>query len=222
MLLLLVSPMLHFCFDASVLVGMAKTQTSPKDRAIAKVVRKLRESERHEVNGSFLKEGSFDHEDSGDTACGNRYPGWPGTSVFRMLIPAQKVGAIIGHKGDRVKRLCEETKAHVRIIGGHLCVAEHAVIIFAKEQPDEPIPPAMEALLRVYQLIIGDTASDVGSNSTTVVRILTPSEQAASLTDGQGALINSIMQASQTKILVLGNFLNLIYLISFSTINAYY
>ncbi|KAK3157563.1 hypothetical protein QOZ80_2AG0124400 [Eleusine coracana subsp. coracana] len=61
----------------------------------------------------------------------------------------------------------------------------------------------MEALLRVYQLIIGDTASDVGSNSTIVVRILTPSEQAASLIDGQGALINSIMQASQTKILVL-------------------
>jgi poly(rC)-binding protein 3/4 len=47
--------------------------------------------------------------------------------VFRMLIPAQKVGAIIGHKGERVRRLCEETRARVRIIGGHLCAAEQAV-----------------------------------------------------------------------------------------------
>lgn len=115
-------------FYASVPMGMARTQTSPKEQAIAKVARRLRESERDEVNGSFLKEeGSIGNEDSCDTACGNGYPGWPGTSVFRMLIPPQKVGAIIGPKGERVRRLCEETKACVRIIGGHLCATEHAV-----------------------------------------------------------------------------------------------
>ncbi|TVU31050.1 hypothetical protein EJB05_22715 [Eragrostis curvula] len=181
---------------------MAKTQTSSKDQGVAKVVYTLQEAQQDEVIGSILKESTVDNEDSGDTASGNRYPGWPGTSVFRMLIPAQKVGVIIGHKGERVRRLCEETKACVRIIGGHLCAAEHAVIVFAKEQPDEPIPPAMDALLRVYQLIIDD-ASDLRSNRTIMTRILTPSEQAASLIGEQGAMINSIMQASQTNIRVL-------------------
>lgn len=70
-----------------------------------------------------------------------------------------------------------------------------------------PLPPAMDALLRVYQQVINDDALDVGSNSTIVTRILAPSEQAASLIGEQGAKISSIMQASQTNIRVLGNFL---------------
>jgi len=88
------------------------------------------------------------------------------------------------------------------------------VIIFGKEQPDEPLPPAMDALLRVYQQTIKDDNLDLGSNSTIVTRILTPSEQATSLIGEQGAMISSIMQASQTNIRVLGNFLTLISCIS--------
>jgi len=84
------------------------------------------------------------------------------------------------------------------------------VIIFGKEQPDEPLPPAMDALLRVYQQTIKDDNLDLGSNSTIVTRILTPSEQATSLIGEQGVMISSIMQSSQTNIRVLGNFLTLI------------
>jgi len=84
------------------------------------------------------------------------------------------------------------------------------VIIFGKEQPDEPLPPAMDALLRVYQQTIKDDDLDLGSNSTIVTRILTPSEQATSLIGEQGVMISSIMQSSQTNIRVLGNFLTLI------------
>jgi len=98
-------------------------QSSSKEQEVHKVAGKSREQ-------SPPKQRSVDDEDSGSTtpsAGENRYPGWPGTSVFRMLIPSHKVGAIIGHKGERVRRLCEETKACVRIIGGHLCAAEQAV-----------------------------------------------------------------------------------------------
>lgn len=70
----------------------------------------------------------------------------------------------------------------------------------------------MDALLRVYQQIIKDDALDAGPNSMIITRILAPSEQAASLIGEQGAMINSIMQASQTNIHVLGNFLTLTYL----------
>jgi poly(rC)-binding protein 2/3/4 len=102
---------------------MAQMQSRSKEQEVHEVARKSNEQ-------TVLKQDTVDDEDSGDTTSSageSKYPGWPGTSVFRMLIPAQKVGAIIGHKGERVRRLCEETRACVRIIGGHLCVAEQAV-----------------------------------------------------------------------------------------------
>ena len=63
----------------------------------------------------------------------------------------------------------------------------------------------MDALLRVYQQTINDDSLDVGSDSVIVRRILAPSEQAASLIGEHGVMINSIMEASQTDICVLGN-----------------
>uniref|UniRef100_A0A0D9XJP7 K Homology domain-containing protein n=1 Tax=Leersia perrieri TaxID=77586 RepID=A0A0D9XJP7_9ORYZ len=154
----------------------------------------------------MLKQGATCDEECGYTnrsAGENRYPGWPGTSVFRMLIPATKVGAIIGHGGERVRRLCEETKACIRVIGGHFAAAERAVIIFAKERPDEPKPPAIDALLRVYKHTINYDGLDVRSNEIVVARILTPSEQAASLIRDQDSVIDYIKKASKTNIHVL-------------------
>ncbi|AQK65446.1 Flowering locus K homology domain [Zea mays] len=178
---------------------MAHMQSSPKGQEVHEVTRKSNDQ-------IVLKQDTVDDEDSGDTTSSageSKYPGWPGTTVFRMLIPAQKVGAIIGHKGERVRRLCEETRACVRIIGGHLCAAEQAVIIFGREQLDEPLPPAMDALLRVYQQTINNDSLDVGPDNVIVRRILAPSEQAASLIGEHGVMINSIMEASQTDIRVL-------------------
>lgn len=47
-----------------------------------------------------------------------KWPGWPGENVFRMLVPAQKVGGIIGRKGEYIKKTCEETKARIKILDG--------------------------------------------------------------------------------------------------------
>jgi poly(rC)-binding protein 3/4 len=79
------------------------------------------------------------------------------------------------------------------------------VIIFGREQLDEPLPPAMDALLRVYQQTINNDSLDVGPDNVIVRQILAPSEQAASLIGEHGVMINSIMEASQTDIRVLGN-----------------
>lgn len=56
-----------------------------------------------------------------------RWPGWPGENVFRMLVPAQKVGSIIGRKGEFIKKIVEETKARVKILDGPPGTAERAV-----------------------------------------------------------------------------------------------
>nr|CAB3494714.1 unnamed protein product [Digitaria exilis] len=86
---------------------MAKMQSSSKEQEVHKVASKFHEQ-------SLLKQGAVDEEDSGDTTSSageNRYPGWPGTSVFRMLIPSHKVGAIIGHKdGDLPPVALEEDR----------------------------------------------------------------------------------------------------------------
>lgn len=58
-----------------------------------------------------------------------RWPGWPGESVFRILVPAQKVGGLIGRKGESIKRLCEESKARIKILDGPQGVPERAVSV---------------------------------------------------------------------------------------------
>ncbi|KQJ96693.1 hypothetical protein BRADI_3g26697v3 [Brachypodium distachyon] len=185
---------------------MVDVHKNSTERWVTQMVRKSHGREGNEVMGTVMEQG-FSHLDSADdTNCSageNRYPGWPGTTVFRMLISSTKVGAIIGQKGERVRRLCEETKASVRVIGGHFAAAERVVLIFAKEQPDEPIPPAMDALLRVYQNIVNDDGLGMGSDSAVVTRILIPSEQALNLIGEQGSMINLIEEASQTDIRVL-------------------
>ncbi|KAJ6775228.1 KH DOMAIN CONTAINING RNA BINDING PROTEIN [Salix purpurea] len=56
-----------------------------------------------------------------------RWPGWPGESVFRMLVPAQKVGSIIGRKGEFIKKIVEETRARIKILDGPPGTTERAV-----------------------------------------------------------------------------------------------
>ena len=56
-----------------------------------------------------------------------RWPGWPGASVFRLLVPADKVGGLIGRCGSTIKRLCDETRARVRVIDAAHAAADRIV-----------------------------------------------------------------------------------------------
>lgn len=47
-----------------------------------------------------------------------KWPGWPGYSVFRIVVPVLKVGGIIGRKGDLIKKLVEDTGAKIRVLEG--------------------------------------------------------------------------------------------------------
>jgi hypothetical protein len=47
-----------------------------------------------------------------------KWPGWPGDNVFRLLVPTQMVGGIIGRKGEFVKKMCEETRSRIKILEG--------------------------------------------------------------------------------------------------------
>jgi poly(rC)-binding protein 3/4 len=56
-----------------------------------------------------------------------RWPGWPGDSAFRLVVPVLKVGSIIGRKGELIKRVVEETKARVRVFEGPVGATERIV-----------------------------------------------------------------------------------------------
>lgn len=58
-----------------------------------------------------------------------KWPGWPGYSVFRLVVPVLKVGGIIGRKGDLIKKLVEETRARVRVLDGPLTSPDRIVIL---------------------------------------------------------------------------------------------
>ena len=56
-----------------------------------------------------------------------RWPGWPGDCVFRLIVPVVKVGSIIGRKGELIKKMCEETRARIRVLEGAVGTTDRIV-----------------------------------------------------------------------------------------------
>ncbi|XP_039121885.1 RNA-binding KH domain-containing protein PEPPER-like isoform X2 [Dioscorea cayenensis subsp. rotundata] len=137
-----------------------------------------------------------------------KWPGWPGDNVFRLIIPVAKVGCIIGRKGELVKKICEETRASVRVLDGPVGISDRIVLVSGKEEPDLEVSPAMNAVLRVFNRI-HDTVenaidtSDETSTAISSIRLLVPSSQAFSLIGKQGSLIKSIQENSGASVRVL-------------------
>lgn len=140
-----------------------------------------------------------------------KWPGWPGESVFRMLVPAQKVGNIIGRKGEYIKKIVEETRARIKILDGPPGSQERAVMVSAKEDPDASLPPAMDGLLRVHRRIVDglDVESQAPAQAPPAggkvsTRLLVPATQAGSLIGKQGATVKSIQESASCIVRVLG------------------
>ncbi|KAG5514543.1 hypothetical protein RHGRI_035819 [Rhododendron griersonianum] len=169
--------------------------------------------EEHDMSGELENENSNPPEvQAPENGSGGvevqKWPGWPGENVFRMLIPVQKVGGIIGRKGEFIKKMCEETKARIKILDGPPGSIERTVLVSAKEEPDLPISPAMEGLLRVHKRIV-DVDSDPanapsGAGGMVCTRLLVAANQAGVLIGKQGATIKSIQDASSCTIRILG------------------
>ncbi|TYI70946.1 hypothetical protein E1A91_D08G259200v1 [Gossypium mustelinum] len=151
-----------------------------------------------------------EHEDEAVVGGGEKkWPGWPGESVFRMLVPAQKVGSIIGRKGEFIKKIVEETRARIKILDGPPGTTERDVMVSAKDEPDSSLPPAMDGLLRVHKRIVdgleGDPSHAPTAAGTKVsTRLLVPASQAGSLIGKQGATVKSIQESSNCIVRVLG------------------
>ncbi|CAI0438790.1 unnamed protein product [Linum tenue] len=139
-----------------------------------------------------------------------KWPGWPGHNVFRLIVPVLKVGSIIGRKGELIKKMCEETRARVRILEGPLSTPDRIVLITGKEEPAAPLSPAMDAVLRVCKRVNGPSSGE-GDNTNAAaagaaicsIKLLVASSQAINLIGKQGSIIRSIQESSGAAVRVL-------------------
>lgn len=83
-------------------------------------------------------------------------------------------------------------------------------MVSAKEEPDSPLPPAVDGLLRVLRRVVDGLENDssetpAGSGGKVSTRLLVPAPQAGSLIGKQGATVKSIQEESNCIVRVLGS-----------------
>lgn len=139
-----------------------------------------------------------------------KWPGWPGHCVFRLIVPVLKVGSIIGRKGDLIKKMCEETRARIRVLDGPVGSPDRIVLISGKEEPEAPLSPAMDAVVRVFKRVSGlsETEGDgkaAGGAGVAFcsIRLLVASTQAINLIGKQGSSIKLIQEGTGASVRVL-------------------
>ncbi|OAY53513.1 RNA-binding KH domain-containing protein PEPPER [Manihot esculenta] len=139
-----------------------------------------------------------------------KWPGWPGDNVFRLIVPVVKVGSIIGRKGELIKKMCDETRARIRILEGPLGIPDRVVLISGKEEPEAALSPAMDAVLRVFKRVSGLSDGEADSMGAAVagaafcsIRLLVASSQAINLIGKQGSTIKSIQENTGSVVRVL-------------------
>ncbi|KAF5804828.1 putative K domain-containing protein [Helianthus annuus] len=135
-----------------------------------------------------------------------KWPGWPGDCVFRLIVPVLKVGSIIGRKGDIIKKMCEDTKARIRVLDATVGTPDRIVLISGKEEPELPFSPAMDAVIRVFKRVNGfpeNEGESLASIPFCSIRLLVPSTQAISLIGKQGSSIKAIQESTGCSVRVL-------------------
>lgn len=164
----------------------------------------------HEATAAVDNSVENGHEHDGNTVVMSdekKWPGWPGETVFRILVPQYRVGGLIGKKGDIIKKITEESKARIKVLDAAPGTPERPVIVSAKDEPDLPISPAIDALLKVHNRIIeglaGEALAPSKSGKPEVTRLLAGATQAGTLIGKQGSNIKSIQDASSCSIRVI-------------------
>ncbi|KAK1434808.1 hypothetical protein QVD17_00562 [Tagetes erecta] len=135
-----------------------------------------------------------------------KWSGWPGECVFRLIVPVLKVGSIIGRKGDIIKKMCDDTKARIRVLEAPVGTPDRIVLVHGKEETKLALSPAMDAVIQVFKRI-NEFPENEGEGTASLpfcsIRLLVPSTQATSLIGKQGSLIKSIQESTGCSVRVL-------------------
>ncbi len=76
------------------------------------------QQEEQQKDGGGIAVSQKRDRDEQEKEVDKKWAGWPGDNVFRLVVPVQKVGGIIGRKGEFVKKMCEDTRSRIKILEG--------------------------------------------------------------------------------------------------------
>ncbi|KAI4329445.1 hypothetical protein L6164_021709 [Bauhinia variegata] len=119
--------------------------------------------------------------------------------VFKLLCQQDKVGSLIGKGGSIVRALQNETGASIKIADAVADSDERVVVISARENSEQKISPAQEAVARVHCRI-----AEIGfePGAAVVARLLVHSQQIGCLLGKGGLVVSEMRRATGASIRV--------------------
>ena len=135
-------------------------------------------------------------------------------TVYRLLVPASSVGAVIGKQGAIVREIRLQTKSRIRVCEGLREWEERVVVISAKDASREDTNQAQCALMEVHKKVLearkaGKTegeSSQQGDNTFSgflSTRMLVNRTQAGSIIGKGGSIIKNIRETTGAHVKIL-------------------
>lgn len=122
---------------------------------------------------------------------------------FRMLVPDNKIGCVIGKGGDVIRQVREETKARVIVFNPIDGCDERIVMCRSMDEAPTLVCSAQEALGRcLYTLITEEDRSTGGQHC---VRLLVPQDQIGAVLGKKGTVIKEIQLHTGAKLVVMSD-----------------
>lgn len=119
---------------------------------------------------------------------------------YRMLVPDNKVGCVIGKGGDVIRQIREETKARVIVFNPTEGCEERIVMCRSMDEAPTLICSAQEALCRcLYSLIMEEDRSSGGQHT---VQLLVQQDQVGAVLGKRGSVIKEIQMHTGAKLIV--------------------
>jgi len=120
-------------------------------------------------------------------------------TIFRLLVPAERAGNIIGRGGDHIQRIRLETGARIKVYGNQDDAEERLICIYSSEDANSYYCAAQDALVRCA---ISLTADDSASRQQ-VVRLLAPQASIGAILGKKGVTVMQLRQETGASIRVL-------------------
>lgn len=123
-------------------------------------------------------------------------------TVYRLLVPARKVGSVIGKGGQIVKNIREETSSKIRVCEGVPSCDDRVIVIAARDDdPSVEENNAQVALMRVHERLV--ESDDAPNAHGLVTRMLVCHTQAGCIIGKSGKIIKEIRETSGATIKIL-------------------
>lgn len=132
--------------------------------------------------------------------------------VYRILCPVGVIGSVIGKSGKVINSIRQETNAKIKVVDPFPGSDKRVITIYCyvkdknpmdvDEDVLEPLCPAQDALLKVYDAIVNALANSSESEKKLKegAHVLVPASQAANIIGKSGATIKKLRSKTKANI----------------------